>query len=272
MADDVLSAALDRHRIPVIDRMMEVLGLLERRPNGATIRDLVDILGLPRTTVYRILNTLQQHDVVRRSAAGSYRLGPRLLSLAARARRRRPGLRPRGTRFAASGAPVRRDRRGRKALRAATARGSSCSPRARARAATRCRSPPGSGCRSTPARRARCSWRTCRPRTSTQGSRARWSASPPAPSSTRKRLKSELARIRRQGWAEDKGEYAPSICAFAAPIAGPVRQDGRGAQRPLPRRRRRRPQGADPRVGDRRRQRHLVGPAESALRRRGGLR
>jgi DNA-binding IclR family transcriptional regulator len=33
-----------------------------------------------------------------------------------------------------------------------------------------------------------------------------------------KRLESELARIRRQGWAQDKGEYAPSICAFAAPI------------------------------------------------------
>ena len=32
------------------------------------------------------------------------------------------------------------------------------------------------------------------------------------------RLSAELAKIRRQGWAHDKGEYAPSINAFAAPI------------------------------------------------------
>jgi len=29
----------------------------------------------------------------------------------------------------------------------------------------------------------------------------------------------ELAKIRRQGWAQDKGEYTPSIQAFAAPIS-----------------------------------------------------
>ena len=79
------SSALDRHRIPAIDRMMDVLSLLERRPNGATIREMVEALRLPRTTVYRILNTLQHHDMVRRSDDGNLRLGPRLLTLAARA-------------------------------------------------------------------------------------------------------------------------------------------------------------------------------------------
>ena len=63
---------------------MDVLALLERRPNGATIREMVEALKLPRTTVYRILNTLQHHDMVRRSDDGSLRLGPRLLALAAR--------------------------------------------------------------------------------------------------------------------------------------------------------------------------------------------
>jgi DNA-binding IclR family transcriptional regulator len=33
-----------------------------------------------------------------------------------------------------------------------------------------------------------------------------------------KRLKAEAARIRRQGWAQDRGESAPNIYAFAAPI------------------------------------------------------
>ena len=63
-ADTVL-----KHRIPVIDRMMDVLGELEVRDSGATISDLVVKLGLPRTTVYRILNSLQLHDMVQRSEA-----------------------------------------------------------------------------------------------------------------------------------------------------------------------------------------------------------
>jgi DNA-binding IclR family transcriptional regulator len=33
-----------------------------------------------------------------------------------------------------------------------------------------------------------------------------------------KRLKVEAARIRRQGWAQDRGESAPSIYAYAAPV------------------------------------------------------
>jgi DNA-binding IclR family transcriptional regulator len=35
-----------------------------------------------------------------------------------------------------------------------------------------------------------------------------------------KRLRAELARIRRQGWAADRGENGPSIQAFAAPVFG----------------------------------------------------
>lgn len=33
-----------------------------------------------------------------------------------------------------------------------------------------------------------------------------------------RRLRAELAKVVRQGWAHDKGEYAPSVHAFAAPI------------------------------------------------------
>src|SRR5690242_17887410 len=78
---NVGDAAL-KHRIPVIDRMMDVLGQLERRDSGLTIRDLVSQLHLPRTTIYRILNTLQMHEMVHRDADGAYHLGRRLLGLA----------------------------------------------------------------------------------------------------------------------------------------------------------------------------------------------
>ena len=72
-----------RHTIPVLDRTMEVLGQIERSGDGLTIRELTEALGLPRTTIYRILNTLQHHQVVRRDERGAYHLGRRLLSLAA---------------------------------------------------------------------------------------------------------------------------------------------------------------------------------------------
>lgn len=72
----------ERHRIPVIDRMMDVLGHLEA-DGAAGIGAIVGASGIPRSTVYRILNTLEDHRVVQREAAlGTYRLGPRLLSLA----------------------------------------------------------------------------------------------------------------------------------------------------------------------------------------------
>src|SRR6516162_2361951 len=50
MTEIASEQAIAKHRIPVIDRMMDVLFLLEKRAGGATIRDLVDRLGLPRTT------------------------------------------------------------------------------------------------------------------------------------------------------------------------------------------------------------------------------
>lgn len=75
--------ASERHSVPVIDRMMEILGQLERRAEGASITDLTQQVGQPRTTVYRILKTLERHDMVRRDGARTYRLGARLLQLAA---------------------------------------------------------------------------------------------------------------------------------------------------------------------------------------------
>jgi len=35
------------------------------------------------------------------------------------------------------------------------------------------------------------------------------------------KLRSELTRIRKQGWAQDRGENGPSILAYAAPVFKP---------------------------------------------------
>src|SRR4028118_2110813 len=67
-----LRPATEKHSVPVIDRMMEVLTELERRVEGASITDLTATLGQPRSSIYRILNTLERHDMVRRNPDGTY--------------------------------------------------------------------------------------------------------------------------------------------------------------------------------------------------------
>jgi DNA-binding IclR family transcriptional regulator len=211
-----LAAASARHRIPVIDRMMDVLALLERRADGASIRELVERTALPRTTVYRILNTLQLHAMVLRSANGDYRLGPRLLALAARAAERGgldlPALaRPHLERLSAATGEACKlsvvDDGG--LLVCATAEGK------REYALTVVpgqRLPLHAGAAGkvllahmAPEALARVLARPLERHT------ARTFTDP-------KRLARELARIRRQGFAEDRGEYSPSIHAIAAPI------------------------------------------------------
>jgi DNA-binding IclR family transcriptional regulator len=215
--------ASPRHRIPAIDRMMEVLGQLERHESGASIRALAERLGLPRTTVYRILNTLQLHDMVRRLASGDYRLGPRLLALAARASAGIGGVdlpalaRPHLDRLSAATGEACKVSvvDGDALVVCATAEGK------REYALTVVpgqRLPLHAGAAgkvllaSLPAE-----------------DLARILAAPlvrltPRTVADPKRLMRELARIRRQGWAEDKGEFSPSIRALAAPIPG---RDGR---------------------------------------------
>jgi len=217
MTDVASEQAIAKHRIPVIDRMMDVLFLLEKRTSGATIRDLVDRLGLPRTTVYRILNTLQFHDVVRRSSDGNYRLGPRLLALAARtigdahdfdlATLSKPHLDRLAQETGEACKVSVRDGDG--ILVVAGAQGT------REYALTVVpgqRLPLHAGAASKILlafmAKAELAEFLTRPL-------ARYTSRTLA---DRKRLQAELGKIRRQGWAQDKGEYAPSIHAFAAPI------------------------------------------------------
>src|SRR3569623_1450430 len=156
----VASAAL-KHRIPVIDRMMDVLAQLEVRENGATIRDLVAQLKLPRTTIYRILNSLQLHDMVRRDEAGVSDQGRRPYALSAAPGQRLPVHAGAASKLLLAYEP--------------------------------------------------------------EAEIDRWLARPLVAFTSRtitdpKRLRTELARTRRLGWAHDKGENAPSILAYAAPV------------------------------------------------------
>ena len=211
----VASAAL-KHRIPVIDRMMDVLGELEVRDSGATISDLVVKLGLPRTTVYRILNSLQLHDMVQRSEAGSYHLGHRLLGLASHVASSGPldlvafampvlehlsamlGEASKLTVIDGDGVLVIAAAQGRRAYALSVAPGQRLAGHA------------GAAGKLLLAHLAEplLAQRLSRP---LEALTAKTITDP-------RRLRAELSRIRRQGWAYDNGENGPSILAYAAPV------------------------------------------------------
>ncbi len=216
---DINDDAAQKHRVPIIDKMMDVLVHLELHP-GATITDIVAGLVVPRTTIYRLLNTLQLHDMVRRDAAGGYFLGRRLLSLAAHVG---PGkldidlislAQPHLDRLANilgegvklsiiddAGILVLAAVQGRKEFALSVAPGQ--------------RMPIHAGAAS----------KLLLAYLPTEKLHA-WLGRPLASFSSRtitdpKRLETELVRIRKQGWAQDRGENGPSIQAFAAPVFGP---------------------------------------------------
>lgn len=210
-------AGASKYTIPVIDRMMDVLGQLERRPNGATIRELTSLLSLPRTTIYRIVNTLQGHDMVRRDDTGAYHLGRRLLSLASHvatgvseidlAAFAQPFLDKLSAEIGEGSKLSVIDQDGILVLAAAQGRRQYALTVAPGQ-----RMPVHAGAASKmllahlPPEEL-----------------AAWLAKPliaytPKSLTDPKRLMTELTRIKRLGWAQDRGENAPSIQAFAAPV------------------------------------------------------
>jgi len=71
-----------QHRNPAIDRMAAILDELEKAPNGLGLKRLSERTAVTRSTVYRILNSLLAHGIVRQLENSDYVLGSRLLSLA----------------------------------------------------------------------------------------------------------------------------------------------------------------------------------------------
>lgn len=210
-----LSEAGSRHTIPVIDRMMDLLAVLEHRP-GASITALKAELGLPRTTVYRILNTLQAHGMVRRDGDGAYWLGRRILSLATQvveegdvsiAAVAQPFLDRIATDLGNSAKVSILDAEG--VLVIAVAQGK----RDYALTVTVGQRMPihagaaGKLLFAYAPRQQQDAWLSRPLHVFT----SRTMTDP-------KRLLAEASRIRRAGWAQDRGESAPSIFAFAAPI------------------------------------------------------
>lgn len=209
--------AAQKHRIPVIDRMMDVLEQLEHRDGGASISDLVGTLELPRTTLYRILNTLQLHDMVRRDDSGAYQLGSRLLALAAH--------------VATGGSQIDLVAIAQPLLdRLSGELGEACKLSVLEGDATLViATSPGRreyALSVAPGQRLPChAGAAGKLLLAHLDDAARQAAftRPLVGYTTKtltdpKRLAAELARIRRQGWSQDRGEGLPSVLAFAAPV------------------------------------------------------
>jgi DNA-binding IclR family transcriptional regulator len=197
--------------------MMDVVGEIEHQDAGLTIRALTETLGLPRTTIYRILNTLQRHDMVWRDEAGAYHLGRRLLSLASHVASRVSDIdlaaicQPFMDKLASElGEGVKLsviDRDGILVLAA--------SPGRREYALTVA---PGQRMPIHAGAASKLLLAHLPPEDFDY-----WLSKPLAAYTSKtitdpKRLRTELARIKRLGWAQDRGENAPSILAFAAPV------------------------------------------------------
>jgi DNA-binding IclR family transcriptional regulator len=65
-----------------LDRGLRVLSVLASAPDGLTITELALRLEVNRTVVYRLVSTLEQHALVRRSARGRLHVGLGMLHLA----------------------------------------------------------------------------------------------------------------------------------------------------------------------------------------------
>lgn len=77
----------ERQGIQVIARAAALLRALERRPDGLSLGELAKAVSLPRSTVQRIVDALDNEGfVLAASATSGVRLGPALLALAAATR------------------------------------------------------------------------------------------------------------------------------------------------------------------------------------------
>ncbi len=75
--------ATNSQQVPIIEKMMEILQYLEANPQGATLSQLCQELGIPKTTAFRILRSLSDHRILHlMDESRRYVLGPRLVSLA----------------------------------------------------------------------------------------------------------------------------------------------------------------------------------------------
>lgn len=208
------------HRIPAVDRAIAVLDALASYRAGLAPPELVRECRLSRTTGYRLLASLADAGLVRRGPSGCYVLGPRLLGLAAAA------LAGMGAGDLVAVARPHLER-----LSAVTGEASKLSVldqgqamciAAVAGAKPYALSPMSAQWFPLHAGAASKVLLAAMPAQARQavvaGPLERFSEQTICDAGS---LGAELAAVAERGWAEDRGEHSPSVCALAAPVHGP---------------------------------------------------
>jgi DNA-binding IclR family transcriptional regulator len=76
-------SSLERYRVPILDRTLEMLELLKHHGAGMGLAAMTEVLKMPKNTVYRIATTLMLRGYIERNEASKvYKLSTKLLSLA----------------------------------------------------------------------------------------------------------------------------------------------------------------------------------------------
>lgn len=70
------------YSVRAVVRVCRILDLLRESAEGATLRDIVEVSGLPKTSAFRYLRTLEHHRYVQRDPqSGVFRLGMSLMGM-----------------------------------------------------------------------------------------------------------------------------------------------------------------------------------------------
>ena len=62
--------------VPALDRGLRILEFLASQPKPVRVTKLIEELGIPRSAMYELLNTLSQHRMLVQSDIGEFSLGP----------------------------------------------------------------------------------------------------------------------------------------------------------------------------------------------------
>jgi DNA-binding IclR family transcriptional regulator len=67
--------------VPGLERGLRILQLFDRQHTELAAPEIAKVLGIPRSTVFRLLQTLEQMGFIEPAHGGAYRLGPAVLRL-----------------------------------------------------------------------------------------------------------------------------------------------------------------------------------------------
>lgn len=80
MANDTI-APKSKYSVPALEKTIAILEHLSKTGKGQSLSDLSQELGIPKTSAFSILQTLESHNLIRKNDNGQFQLGLKLYSL-----------------------------------------------------------------------------------------------------------------------------------------------------------------------------------------------